>query len=48
LKQPLGSIGERSRSANKTSDALGDCVEALDIASRDLHRDSANAAARRD
>src|SRR5438105_4313741 len=32
----------------KPLDALGDCVEALDIASRELHRDSANAAARRD
>src|SRR5258708_2016308 len=28
--------------------ALGDCVDVLDIASRELHRDSANAAARRD
>ncbi|MEO5913188.1 MAG: alpha/beta hydrolase [Luteolibacter sp.] len=28
--------------------ALGDCVEALDIASRELHRDPANATARRD
>lgn len=28
--------------------ALGDCVEALDIASRELHREPANAAARRD
>ena len=27
----------------KPLDALGDCVEALDIASRELHRDSANA-----
>jgi len=33
---------------SKPLDALGDCVEALDVASRELRRDPANATARRD
>jgi pimeloyl-ACP methyl ester carboxylesterase len=33
---------------SKPLEALGDCMEALDIASRELHRNPANAAARRD
>ncbi len=33
---------------SKPLDALGDCVEALDIASRELRRDPANSTARRD
>src|SRR5438045_4147868 len=33
---------------SKPLGALGDCVEALDVASRELRRDPANATARRD
>jgi len=33
---------------SKPLDALGDCVEALDVASRELRRDPANSTARRD
>src|SRR5678816_2571174 len=52
-REPLASAEkeiERALDHNRSKPlrALGDCVEALDIASRELHRDPANTTARRD